>query len=209
MNKKIALSGLIAATAASMMFTPPLEAATTQSVQFQMNQLSYSNDSGKHALTTAPYELRGHSMVPLRALATSLGSNVSWNQSNQTTTLSGPSYDDIKLTVNSNIAIDADGRQIKLPERVTLVKGSVFVPVRSMAVLMKAQLKWESGTRTVTVTKPSDAANHIQRSYNFAADKQGWKGGFSDLPVDYDPDIYELEHTRNLFRLKMARSSMD
>lgn len=197
MKKKVALSGLISVTAASLMFTPPSDAASTkQSVQFQMNQLSYSNESAKHSLTTAPFELRGHSMVPLRAMADSLGSNVTWDPTNQTTTLSGPGFDEINLTVNSNIAVHANGEQILLPERVNLVKGSLFVPVRSVAVLMKAQLKWEAASRTITVSKHSDAADRFQVNYDFNKDRQGWKGGFSDYPVDYNPDIYKLEHTR-------------
>ncbi|WP_229750447.1 copper amine oxidase N-terminal domain-containing protein [Paenibacillus nasutitermitis] len=202
MKKKVALSSLITATAASLMFAPSSDAASTeQAVQFQMDQLTYSNESVKHLLATAPFELHGHVMVPLREMALSLGSNVTWDQTNPTTTLSGPAFGEIKLTIDSNIALNAQGEQIQLPERVKLEKGSVFVPLRSVAVLMKAQLKWEPSSRTVTVSQHSDSADRIHVNYDFNKDKQGWNGGFSDLPVDYNPDIYELEHTRELIPL--------
>lgn len=33
----------------------------------------------------------------------------------------------------------------------------------------------------------------LQFSYSFDRDLEGWEGGFSDLPVDYEDDIYRLE----------------
>lgn len=33
----------------------------------------------------------------------------------------------------------------------------------------------------------------LQFSYSFDRDLEGWEGGFSDLPVDYEADIYRLE----------------
>ncbi len=197
MKTKVALSSLMTATAASLMFTSSSDAASiNQSVQFQLNSSSYSDASGEHLLATAPFELHGHSMVPLREMAVSLGSNIAWNQTNQTATLSGPPFEEIKLTVNSDIAVHAQGESIQLPERVRLEKGSVFVPVRSVAVLMKAQLKWDSASRTITVSKDTDQADPIHVSFDLNKDEQGWQGGFSDLPVNYNPDIYNLDYAR-------------
>ncbi|WP_054955733.1 copper amine oxidase N-terminal domain-containing protein [Paenibacillus dakarensis] len=203
MKKKLALSGLITATAASLMFNPTSSAAesTQQSVQFQMDQLSYSVESDKHLLETAPFELHSHSMVPLREMALSLGSQVTWNQTDQSITLSGRSFRDITLTIDSNIAVNAHGEQIQLPEHVRLVNGRVFVPARSVALLMNAKLVWEPGSRTVTVSQHLDSADPIYINYDFNKDEQGWKGGFSELPVDYNPDTYELKHTRELIPL--------
>ncbi|BBI31229.1 copper amine oxidase N-terminal domain-containing protein [Cohnella abietis] len=197
-NKKIALSGLIVATAASLFSAPPSHAAEViNSVQFKWGQPSYTNSTGKHLLAVAPYELHGHSMVPLRALTESLGTSINWNKASQTATLSGKSFGQIKLSVNTNIAINAKGEKIKLPEQVKVVKGSLFVPARSIAALIGAKANWTSSTRTITITKIADV-NAIKLSYQFDKNNEGWKGGFSDLPVDYNQDIYELKHAREL-----------
>ena len=36
-------------------------------------------------------------------------------------------------------------------------------------------------------------AEFAEFSYTFEADGEGWTAGFADLPVDYDPSIFELE----------------
>jgi hypothetical protein len=208
MNKKMALSGLIIATAASLVYAPQSHAAeVTKSVHFKLDQTSYSNNIGKYLLAEAPYELHGISMVPLRAMAESLGVGVNWNPTSQTTTLSGQSFDQIKLSVNTNIAINAKGEKIKLPERVKMIKGSLFVPARSMAVLMGAKANWTSSSRTITITANANIQDSIKIGYHFDGNNEGWKGGFSDLPVDYNKDIYELEHVRELLPLGDANKT--
>ena len=109
----------MAAAFASTAYVPQSNAATTaSSVKFQINQHSYVNNTGKHSLAVAPYALHGNVMVPLRALAESLGAGISWNQASQTATLSGQAFGQIKLKVNAKIAVNEKGEQIKLPESV-------------------------------------------------------------------------------------------
>lgn len=202
MNKKIALSGLIAATAASLLYAPQSHAAeVANSVQFKLDQSSYSNPIGKNPLVVAPYELHGHSMVPLRALAESLGVGVHWNPASQTVKLSGKSLGPIQLLAGSNIAINAEGKKIQLPVRVKMIQGSLFVPARSVAVLIGAKASWTASSRTIKITRNVNAQDSMKVSYNFDDNNQEWKGGFADLPVDYNKDIYELSHARELLPL--------
>jgi hypothetical protein len=42
-------------------------------------------------------------------------------------------------------------------------------------------------------SKPQPEPERISLDYDFSADDHGWTGDFTDLPIDYAPDIYELE----------------
>ncbi|TFE25979.1 copper amine oxidase N-terminal domain-containing protein [Cohnella luojiensis] len=207
-NKKIALAGVMIAAFASTAYAPQSHAATTSSsVKFQMNQYSYMNNTGNHSLTVAPYALHGNVMVPLRALAESLGAGISWNQASQTATIAGQAFGQIKLKVNAKIAVNQKGEQIKLPESIKQVKGSLVVPAKSIAGLMGAKVNWSSSTRTITITQNTEVRDSITVSYNFSEGNDGWKGDFADLPVDYNKDIYELQYARELLPLGDANKT--
>lgn len=63
--------------------------------------------------------------------------------------------------------------------------------LRFCFILLSAML-WLAACGSATPTPtPEDAA--LQLEYDFAAGAAGWESGFADLPVDYDPAIYELE----------------
>ena len=38
----------------------------------------------------------------------------------------------------------------------------------------------------------ADAADPLSFEFDFAEDDHGWTGDFTDLPADYDPDLYQL-----------------
>ncbi|MFF2887878.1 copper amine oxidase N-terminal domain-containing protein [Paenibacillus sp. NPDC057967] len=195
--KKIVLSGLIFATAATFHHVPYSSAAeAARSVEFKINEASYVNHTGKHALASAPFILNGNAMVPVRALAESLGADVSWNDKENSVTLSRDKVNLVKVTDRSNLAWNEKGEQIKLPEAVQRVKGMLFVPARTLASLMGAKVEWGASDRKVTISATS--AEAIQVMYKFDQDQEGWKGGFADLPVKYEKDIYELEYAREL-----------
>ncbi|WP_165861157.1 copper amine oxidase N-terminal domain-containing protein [Paenibacillus paeoniae] len=195
--KKIALSGLILATAATMHNIPHSSAAEApQSVEFKINDASYVNHTGKHALAAAPFILNGNAMVPVRALAESLGAEVTWNHEENTATLTSNKTDSIKVTDRSNYVINEKGERIKLPESVQRVKGMLFVPARSLSSIMGAKLEWGASDRKITIS--TTKAETIQVMYKFDQDQEGWKGGFADLPVNYEKDIYDLEYKREL-----------
>ena len=39
-------------------------------------------------------------------------------------------------------------------------------------------------------------SKELSFKFTFEQDAEGWQGGFADLPVDYEPDLYELEFAR-------------
>jgi len=201
-NKKAAIAGLMAIVLSTAAQVPQAQAAgTVKNVQFTINKASYTNESGEHSLAVAPYVLHGHSMVPLRALAQSLGAAISWNQAAATVTLTGQPFGQLKMKVNTAAALNVKGEQIILPERIKLVKGNLMVPVKSVADILGAKTAWNSSADTVTVSPKSDSGHNLAVSYDFSAGNQGWKAGFADLPVNYNKEIYALQYTWELLPL--------
>jgi len=203
MKKKISALFLVAAVSLSYASLTQAGAATTMNtVSFKLNDHTYINGAGKQLLKTAPYALNGSSMIPVRAMAESLGAAVSWDAKTQTIALTGKSFGQIKLPIQSNYAVNAKGEQVKLPERVQRVKGTLFVPARALANLMGAKLDWEPSTGKMTLTQQQSITDRIEVKYTFDQGVEGWKGGFADLPVNGDKSIYELEYNRSIIPLK-------
>jgi len=200
MSKKI--SALILAAAVSLSYASLTQAAANMNtVSFKINDHTYVNNAGKQLLKTAPYDLNGSTMIPVRAMAESLGAAVSWDVKNQTIALTGKAFGQIKLTAESNYAVNSKGEQVKLPQRVHQVKGTMFVPARALANLMGAKLDWEPSTRKLTLTQQS-TTERIEVKYTFDQGVEGWKGAFADLPVNDKENIYELDFKRSIIPLK-------
>ncbi|MCM3629475.1 copper amine oxidase N-terminal domain-containing protein [Paenibacillus glycanilyticus] len=204
-RKNIMLSSLLFASVISAGSAPlahgaesKAAAAAPSAVTFKINDVHYSNNTGKHSLLAAPFVKNGNTMLPVRAAAESLGVSLSWNNKSQVITLSGKSFGNIKFTLNSSYAVNAKGEKIKLPEQVRQAKGMIFVPARSLASLLGIRLQWQPATDTITLTNQAQAPGSISFNYQFSKDTEGWKGGFADLPIDYDKEIYELDFARKL-----------
>lgn len=221
MNKqKILLSGLIMATALSVNnlstlhaeAAQPVKAAVTPAtapgtVTFKLNDPVYTDSQGTHRLIAAPFLLRGTSMIPLRAAAESLGWNVNWNPQKGTLILSKAGWGNVQFTRFSNDAISVTGEHVKLPEAIRQVKGAWFVPARSLSSLLNGTLNGDARTHTLTITGKGAVQGPQQFNYRFNKDTEGWKGGFADLPVNYDKAIYELKYNRELLPLPGNKSN--
>ncbi|WP_091216477.1 copper amine oxidase N-terminal domain-containing protein [Paenibacillus sp. BC26] len=204
-RKNLILSSLVFATVISAASAPIVHGAESNptsaapsAVSFKINDVNYSNNTGNHSLPVAPFVTNGNTMIPVRAAAESLGASISWNAKKQMITLSGKGLGPIQFTMNSTYAVNAKGEKIKLPEQVRRTKGTVFVPARSLASLMGIRLQWELATHTITLTNQVQTPSTIDFNYQFNKDMEGWKGGFADMPVDYDKEIYELDYAHKL-----------
>lgn len=73
------------------------------------------------------------------------------------------------------------------------------MPVRTIASQMGADVGWDSASHAVTLSRKNLGQTF---RYDFSQGDDGWKGGFADLPVDYDPAIYDLKYDRELLPLE-------
>ncbi|WP_337098559.1 copper amine oxidase N-terminal domain-containing protein [Paenibacillus sp. YIM B09110] len=198
----------IAALVAAAALTATLPAAAAfgaaqaaPSVQFQIGSLTAANNNGEVKLANAPYIEKGVAMVPVRALADGLEAQLEWNATDKTIRLERSGLT-VSLKAGEDSVVGTYVKKIKLPAKVAIVRGQAFVPAKSVSDLLGADTTWEAKTKKVTVKAKGEEAGVISESFHFNASDEGWQGGFADLPIDYDPAIYELLYAREVLPLK-------
>lgn len=168
------------------------------SVQFQIGSLSAVDNDGAITLKQAPYIEKGVAMVPARVFAEGLDAKLTWNDADRTIQLERAGLT-VLLTVGQDSVTGTYVKGIKLPAKVVIKQGQAFIPAKSVADLLDASTTWENATRKVIIQAKAETISH---TYSFDGGQDGWEGGFADLPVDYNPDIYNLSFKRELIALK-------
>lgn len=197
----------IAALVAAAALTATLPSAAfgaaqaAPTVQFQIGSLTAANNNGQVKLTSAPYIEQGVAMVPVRALADGLEAQLKWDAAEKAIKLERGGLS-VSLKAGDDSIVGTFVKNVKLPAKVAIVRGQAFVPAKSVAGLLGAGTTWEAKTKKLTMKVNGEEAGVIAESYTFNAGEEGWQGGFADLPVDYDPSIYELLYARELLPLK-------
>lgn len=106
----------------------------------------------------APVMIGDVMMVEVRPLADALGYTVKWTQNTQSVKLTN-SNTGVVLKVGydimtvSNLNSDEDFRQYQLSVAPTVIAGSVFVPLRSVAESLGIKVGWDGATSTVQLAK--------------------------------------------------------
>lgn len=163
-------------------------------LQFQIGSNKSVDYRGEHTLAAAPYVVNGITMVPVRALADGLQATLVWDAKTKGIQLSRDGLT-VHLTQNSDAVTGTYIKNVKLPAKTAVVKGSTFVPAKVVAQLLGAQTKWDAKQKKIVI-QTSDAA--LSLNYSFDQGEEGWSGAFADLPVGYDPSIYNLSYAREL-----------
>jgi hypothetical protein len=96
-----------------------------------------------------PLTKENRTLVPIRAIAESLKSQVAWDKDNQTITLSKDGVQ-IKLTLGQDTAYVND-KEIKLDTSAESVNGRTMVPVRFISEAFNSTVKWEPVYHTVVI----------------------------------------------------------
>jgi uncharacterized protein YkwD len=107
-------------------------------------------------LDVAPLIESGRTLLPVRAIAESLGASVSWDSAARRVEINR-SEDTLSLLIDSKIAyVNSLPRQLDVPARI--VSGRTLVPARFISESLHAEVKWVDSTRTVFITTYEDTA---------------------------------------------------
>ncbi|MDQ6420407.1 copper amine oxidase N-terminal domain-containing protein [Paenibacillus sp. LHD-117] len=195
----------VAAMIAAMTMTAALPATLAfgadhvlPSVQFQIGSLSAVDNDGTIALKQAPYIEQGVAMVPARAFAEGLDAKLTWDPIERTVHMERSGLT-VLLTVGENSVTGTYVKNVKLPAKVVIKQGQAFIPAKSVADLLGASTTWEQASRKVMIQAKGESVSH---TFKFDQGQDGWEGGFADLPVAYNPDIYNLSFDRELIKLE-------
>ena len=97
-----------------------------------------------------PYINRDNrTMVPVRAIAESLGAEVSWDPSAQVVTLV-TQHTTLTLTIGSNVVL-VNGARYAMDTVAVIQSNRTMVPLRFVSQLLGADVEWDAVSRTVTV----------------------------------------------------------
>ncbi|OUS71894.1 hypothetical protein B1748_25650 [Paenibacillus sp. MY03] len=173
------------------------------SVQFQIGSLNAVDNNGTFELMQAPYIEKGVAMVPARAFAEGLDAKLTWNDTDRTIQMERAGLT-VLLTVGQDSVTGTYVKGIKLPAKVVIKQGQAFIPAKGVADLLAANTTWENTGRKVFIQAKAETVSH---QFSFDQGQDGWEGGFADLPVAYNPNIYNLEFRRGLIDLSDNKSN--
>lgn len=100
----------------------------------------------------APFISDGVTMVPLRAIAETLGATVTWRSAEEPIECAG-SNTSIKIRLGTDQALVND-RPVNLPKAPVLVNETTMVPLRFFSEAMGFQVTWDGKTSTANVISP-------------------------------------------------------
>lgn len=99
-----------------------------------------------------PVIYNNRTMVPVRAIAESLGLSVRWKPEENSVVLSGQGRE-IVLRVDQRTALD-NGREVSLPDAPPkLADGRVLVPLRWLAETLGLRVDWDGGQRLIRISR--------------------------------------------------------
>lgn len=97
--------------------------------------------------------------LPLRAIASTLGVQVSWHQSSGTVIVGSGKADGLKKGKSSRLMVNG---KVVTGVDVPNYNGVTFVPLRAVAQILGAKVDWNQSTRTITITDGASSSSALQ-----------------------------------------------
>lgn len=124
--------------------------AVATTTVFVIGSKTYTVNGVEMTANEAPYVAgKGYTMLPVRALAESLGLKADWNSNTKTATFSNDSKV-ASVTLGAS-TMYVNGTPIPLNAKAEIKNGSTFVELRSLAAAFSVNLEWDAATKTVKV----------------------------------------------------------
>ena len=180
--RKITAVSVTAAMTAAMAAMPVMAAdeITVFVNGSQLDFVKYDN--------VLPYIENDYTLIPIRAIAESLGLDVAWEESTRTVSVSGGDTL-IGLVIDSDKAtVNGEEKTLGVPARIT--DDRTFIPLRFVSENIGADVLWDGETRTITINGEK-AMNELSKidntkwQYN-ADDDAYWQIGiqYCSKPAD-------------------------
>lgn len=131
--------------------------AENQEVKVMIDGVQLQTDSPARIVNSS-------TLVPLRAIFETLGSEVYWE--NSTKTVTGIKNNDKILLQIGNPKASLNGKEIILDSPPIIVSSRTLVPVRFIAESLGSNVDWDSKTRTVIIENKDKTQNTAQDKSN-------------------------------------------
>lgn len=100
----------------------------------------------------APMIIEGRTMVPIRAVAETLGYKVNWDDANQMVSMIGKDGTALLFGVGSDVA-QKNSEAFSLDVAPFIVGGRTYLPLRAVAEAMDAKVDWNGDEKIVVIVK--------------------------------------------------------
>ena len=171
--KKRAISFIIAASLVAV--TACTQASETSADIISMPDAKIIYEGQEIEFDTAPVNIDGTILVPMRAVFEALGAKVKWDGETQ-------SVEAKKKSKTYNLTLGkaeiTESKNGEVTESVTaeqapqLVNDSTMIPLRALGELFGLEVEWDGETQTVTLTEPVDE------------NSDEWKNNTGDIDLD-------------------------
>lgn len=158
--KKRAISLIIAASLVAV--TACTQASETSADVTSMPDAKIIYEGQEIEFDTAPVNIDGTILVPMRAVFEALGAKVKWDGETQSVEAKKKSKT-YNLTLGSTEITESKNDEVR--ESVTaeqapqLVNDSTMIPLRALGELFGLEVEWDGETQTVTLTEPADESS--------------------------------------------------
>ncbi|MCL1905545.1 MAG: stalk domain-containing protein [Clostridiales bacterium] len=124
--------------------------------------------NGEPLITDVPPLIEeGRTLVPVRAIAESLGAYVGWDPAARRVEIS--LNDDVLLLVIDSTTAHVNGEPAQLDVPARILDSRTLVPARFISESLHAEVGWDAVTRTVTITTYADADPFSAELYQLEA----------------------------------------
>ncbi|MBR1444309.1 MAG: copper amine oxidase N-terminal domain-containing protein [Firmicutes bacterium] len=134
--------------------------ASEKKITLQIDNSTIFVDDEIKSIDAPPVIRDSRTFVPVRAITEALGGNATWDSSTKTATLTDSSNNEIKLTIDSNIAY-LNGTPSQLDVSPVIISGRTMLPIRFVADSFGFETKWDQQTKTIRITKAEEEKAEI------------------------------------------------
>ncbi|MBP2440333.1 N-acetylmuramoyl-L-alanine amidase [Paenibacillus sp. PvR052] len=151
----------------SLLLMPVLAMAAAPSIQLFMN--------GKQLVPeVAPRIVNDNTIVPIRVIAESLGSKVSWDPKVRKVSVDKEGIN-IQLFIDKKQAMVA-GKSYMLETAPTIIEGNTMLPIRFVSENLGVEVKWDEPTRSVFLYQQASDVKDGMASENGTENKKDQTG---------------------------------
>lgn len=115
------------------------------------NEIKVDLDGRLLVFDVEPKIINGRTLVPIRSISEALNLNINWDQNTRTVSIKDAKKQIILKIDDTACSVNGSSTIIDAPP--VIIKGRTFVPLRFISNIIGYNIKWDSDTRTISITK--------------------------------------------------------
>lgn len=171
-------------------------------LRFTIGSNGYYVNGQSKMMDATPIVREDRTLLPIRFVAEALAAEVRWDATERKVTINRDN-DVVEMWIDNPTArvngeyrpIDPQNPKVK---PFIIPPGRTVLPLRFISESLGCQVNWDEERQEVTVLLEKAAEKERPKTelcleYTFEKSDHSWTGNFTDLPADYEEDIYGLK----------------